>query len=410
MSAAIRSILLGGAACTLALLCGCGSSSYGSMTGTSSVASSAGSGAGSNGGGASNTGGFNASGGAVTGVHNSIVATPESNLVSVQVGKKQTVAVTFTSSDGSSIKGFGLTNITLPAGWTGPSPFGCASVSSGSSCVLNLVYAPTAFETGKSVTLNYIYVDNTGTPVTNAQSGASISMSFNYQATTDDNILSVVAPAGQIVATTNSGSQPFTVSFSTDDGHPASSLVISAAGLPADMTPPSPASCDSVSAGTACTLTYLYQPMAPESGAVTFNYTYLDNSGTAKNGSFNVGYAASANNHVTSTVSPSSNPVVTATGTMQTVVVTFTTDDGFPASNLATVGDLTALLAANLGWSTTGSSFTCAAIDGGTGCQMTLTYGPTVSNDTGTVQIPFNYVNNAGVGCTGTLNINYHSS
>ena len=406
MSVANRSIALGGAACMLALLCGCGSSSYGSMAGASSVAS----GTGPSGSGTSTTGGFDAAGGMVTGVHDSIIATPESNLVSVQVGKKRTVAVTFTSSDGSSLKGFGLTNTTLPAGWTGPSPFGCASVSSGSSCVLNLVYAPLAFETGKSVTLNYVYVDNSGTPVTNAMSGAAISMSFSYQSTTDDNMVSVIAPAGQIIATTNSGSQPFTVSFQTDDGHPASSLVITPASLPADLLPPSPAACDAVSAGTPCTLTYLYQPLMPESGTVTFNYTYLDNSGTSKSGSFNVGYAATANNHVTSSVVPSANPLVVATNSSQIFTVSFTTDDGFPASNLATVGDLTALLAANAGWAATASSFTCATIDGGNGCQMTLTYSPTATNDTGTVQIPFNYINNAGLACTGTLNLNYHSS
>lgn len=410
MSAAIRSIVLGGAACTLALLCGCGSSSYGSMAGTSSVASSGGSSGTGSAGGTSSTGGFSAGGGVASGVHNSIVATPQSSLVSVQVGKKQTVAVTFTSSDGSSIKGFGLTNTTLPAGWTGPSPFGCASVNSGSSCVLNLVYAPTAFETGKSVTLNYIYVDNSGTPVTNAQAGASISTSFGYQATTDDNVVSVVAPAGQIVATTNTGSQPFTVSFATDDGHPASSLVITPAGLPADMTPPSPEGCDTVSAGAPCALTYLYQPVMPESGTVTFDYSYLDNSGTSKSGSLNVAYAASANNHITNSVSPSANPLAVPTGTSQTVVVTFTTDDGYPAANLATVGDLSALGVSWSGWSTTGSSFSCTAIDGGTGCQMTLTYSPTLLNDTGTLQIPFNYTNNAGVSCSGTLNIIYRAS
>ena len=81
-----------------------------------------------------------------------------------------------------------------------------------------------------------------------------------------------------------------------------------------------------------------------------------------------------------------------------------------PASNLATVGDLSTLGTTYPGWSTSGSSFTCATIDGGTGCQLTLTYTPTTPTDTGTVQIPFNYTNNAGIGCNGTLNINYQST
>ena len=53
----------------------------------------------------------------------------------------------------------------LPAGWSGASSFLCGAVSTGNGCQLNLTYAPIALA-GGTLSLNYSYVDNSGTPKT----------------------------------------------------------------------------------------------------------------------------------------------------------------------------------------------------------------------------------------------------
>ena len=58
------------------------------------------------------------------------------------------------------------------------------------------------------------------------------------------------------------------------------------------------------------------------------------------------------------------------------------------------------------GWSATGSSFTCASVSTGNGCQLNLTYAPTAAT-TGTVTLGFSYRDSAGTAKTGTLNIPY---
>ena len=156
---------------------------------------------------ASNSGGFTSAPASVEGTHDTVVATPPSNLVSVEVGMKQMVSITFTSSDGRTINGFGLSSgrgAGLPAGWSGPATFGCASLSTGSSCVLNLTFTPSAYEVGQSLTLDYVYVDNATDPVING------SMTLAYQATTNDNVVPALSTVGQVNATVNSGSQTVT--------------------------------------------------------------------------------------------------------------------------------------------------------------------------------------------------------
>src|ERR1019366_3335393 len=137
---------------TLVLLSGCdfnspwGSGGSGSDYGSSSPAASVGSGGGSGGviqpgGGGERT---------INGADDSVIATVSVAGVSVASGSTQTISITFTSSDGLAITGFGISGSlgALPAGWSGPSSFTCALVSTGSGCVLNLTYAPTAVGSG----------------------------------------------------------------------------------------------------------------------------------------------------------------------------------------------------------------------------------------------------------------------
>jgi len=383
------------AACAVAL-CGCGLSSYSSESGSSSVANSSNSTAAN-----TNSGGFTSAPSGIGGTHDSVVATPQSNLVSVEIGTKQTVSITFTSSDGGTITGFGLSSasgVTLPAGWSGPATFGCASLSTGSSCVLNLTFAPTMYEVGQSLNLNYIYVDNSTEPQING------SMTLAYQATTNDNVIVALSSVGQVNATVNNGSQTVTATFTTDDGHPASAFDVTddPSSLPPGWSAPGLSSCATVSGGTACQLAWVYSPTAPGNGTLTVSYSFDDDSGTPKTASFNIPYAATANDNV---IYPAVMPITAATGTSQVVTVNFNTDDGFQATNLSM--DLSTL---PTGWSSAATSFTCSTISTGSGCALSLTFAPSSAAAASTLTLPYSYADNAGTIKTGSLSVVYTST
>ena len=78
--------------------------------------------------------------------------------------------------------------------------------------------------------------------------------------------------------------------------------------------------------------------------------------------------------------------------------VTFTTDDGKPAANLVVTSALAALPP---GWSSAATSFSCASVSTGNGCQLHLTYAPTALTG-GTLTLTYAYDDNAGTPQTGT--------
>jgi hypothetical protein len=85
------------------------------------------------------------------------------------------------------------------------------------------------------------------------------------------------------------------------------------------------------------------------------------------------------------------------------VTVTFTTDDGNPASGLAITSDLTALPA---GWSSASASFACATVSAGTVCQLGLLYAPTlVANSM--LSLNYSYIDNSGTAKTSSVSIPY---
>jgi hypothetical protein len=256
------------------------------------------------------------------------------------------------------------------------------------------------YEVGQTLTLHYVYVDNAMEPVT------TDTMTLDYQATTNDNVAPVLAPSGQINATVNAGSQIVTATFATDDGHPASALAVSSdpSALPPGWTAPSQPSCATVSAGSVCQLSWVYTPTAPGNGTISIEYGFDDDSGSPKTASFNIPYAATANDNVVGAVAPAS-PISIAGGSSAAVTVTFTTDDTFEATNLSL--DLSALPA---GWSTPASGFDCASISTGTGCQLSLTYAPAAPGDHGTLQLTYDFLDNAGVAKPGSVNIAYSSN
>jgi hypothetical protein len=398
MIAAYRLVGLG-AAC-VGLLCGCGSSSYTSQYGSSTPSTSTADGLGSS---ASTTAGFTSDAASVDGTHDSIVGTPPSQVVSVEVGTTKTVSVTMTSSDGRTITGFAVSNATgdvLPMGWSAPASFGCKSLSTGSGCVLNLMFTPTMYEVAQTLTLHYVYVDNAMEPVT------TDSMTLAYQATTNDNVAPMLAPSGQINATVNSGSQIVTATFTTDDGHPASAFAVTSdpSALPPGWAAPAAAACATVSAGSACQLAWVYTPTAPGNGTISIDYSFDDDSGSPKTASFNIPYAATANDNVVGAVSPA-GPLSVAAGSAEVVTITFTTDDTFEASNLSL--DLSLL---PVDWSAAAAEFSCASLSIGTACQLNLTYAPSTSGESGTLQLTYGYLDNAGVSKAGSVNVAYTST
>ncbi len=396
MQAGGRTLLIG--VCSLLLLSGCGSSSYSSSRGTID----------SSGSGTGGTGGTNLpgdpinSGSGQTGNSDTVIATASvSGTMSVTVGAKQTLSITFTSSDGSAISGFGISgNLTmLPAGWSGPGTLSCASVSAGSGCVLNLTYAPSAAGSG-TLTINYVYVDNATVPNTNG------SVTIAYAATTANNIVAAASPTGEVDDAVGAGSQSVSLSFTTDDGNAATNLMLTTdlAALPAGWSSSAASfSCAIVSAGSGCHLPLTYAPSASGRGTLTLNYSYTDNSGMARLGALNIPYATSAANTVVATAAPAGEINAVEKSGAQPVAVTFTTDDGKAASAVYVTSNLAALPA---GWSSASRGFSCAGVSTGNGCQLHLTYTPAALTS-GTLILDYAYTDGGGVPQTGSLNLNY---
>jgi hypothetical protein len=224
-----RSLLLG--ILLPIMLAGCGSSSVGSSEGAASAPAS---------GVAAAPTGTTAPvtidlGGSspIAGSDDLIVATPSQSAVSVVVGASQTINITFASSDAKPMTGFAISAASgaLPAGWSGPATFTCATVNTGSGCVLNLSYTPTAVAHG-TLTINYVVVDNAGIPRTNGTA------SIAYAATSSNNIVAAASPTGQVNAVAGSGTQLVSVNFTSDDGNAATQFVLTTdlTALPAGWT------------------------------------------------------------------------------------------------------------------------------------------------------------------------------
>jgi hypothetical protein len=411
-----RSVLIGAAA--LLLLSGCdfsspwGSSSGGSEYGATSTSGNTGGGTGTGGTGGSGTGPVGGVGGegSTRGTDDTVTATSDTSLMSVTVGATQTLSVTFNSSDGLAITGFGVSGSlgTLPAGWSGPTTFTCPLVSTGSGCVLNLTYAPTATDSG-TVTLTYIYVDNAG--LSKVPGGT---ITIPYQAVAANNVVATASPSGQINAAVGSGMQSVSVTFTTDTGNAtlddaASNLSVSTnlASLPAGWSSAAPSfSCALVSSGNGCQLMLQFAPTASGSGMLTLDYGYTDDTGASRMGEIQIPYSTLGANTVTATTSPAGQITAAIKGGSQSVAVTFDSDDGKAASALFVT---TALGALPAGWKSASGSFQCASVSTGNGCQLMLTYAPTALGN-GTLRLNYAYDDDAGVAQTGTLNVPYEAT
>jgi hypothetical protein len=391
-----RLLLLGVLA--LPTLSGCGSSSYGTESGTIAQAVS----------GSVPTGTVTPPkagpvAGGVTGTDNNASATASiAGTLVVAVGASQTIAVTFTSTDGLPLSGFSVYGSlgAFPSGWSAPGALTCARVGPGSGCVLTLTYAPVAIETG-TLTLDCVYIDNAGLPRTPGPC-----MTLSYAATSSNNVVASVAPAGEIDAAVGGGKQSVSVDFTTDDGNAATALTLTTnlGALPAGWSSAAAGlSCAVVSTGSSCRLPLQFAPTAAGSGTVMLNYTYVDDSGAARSGAINIPYATASNGNVTAGVSPAGQVNAAAMGGQQSVAVSFTTDDDKTASGLRLTSDLTKLPA---GWSNGSGTFGCDMVGAGNGCQLQLNFAPTALS-AGTLTLRYSYNDASGMPNFGVAIIPY---
>jgi hypothetical protein len=330
--------------------------------------------------------------------NNSIVATATTSAISVVVGSSSAFSVTFTTDDGATATNLSITTglSVLPAGWSGPTSLTCASVSTGSGCMLSLTYHPTATGSG-SVTLSYSYINNAGT----SKSGTAM---VSYTATSNDNVIATPSPAGQI-AVIKGGTSSVGITFTTDDGQPATKLSITAGlgTLPAGWSGPATFTCATVSTGSGCQLSLVFSPHAAASGALQLTYSYNANSGNAKTGSVSIAYVATTHNNLVVTQNPSGSISAVVNSGSVPVTLTFTTDDSSTATAIA----ITGLGTLPAGWSGP-AAFSCASASTGTGCQLPLTYTP-MANGSGSVALGYSYLDDSGTAKTGTASIAYAS-
>ena len=336
-----------------------------------------------------------------SGTHDTVSVTPSiSGNLAVVNGGSQVLSLSFSSSDAKTISRLTVTQglTSMPSGWAGPAAFDCTTVSTGSGCTLNLTYAPTSVG-GGALTIAFSYINNAD----EAQTG---SVTVPYSSSSTNNIGASTAPSGQINAVVGGGSQTVEVTFTTDDGNPATELAVAIPALPPGWSTSTSApsfACTTVSTGNGCQLSLLYAPLDAGRGTLTLSFTYTDNAGQAKTGTITVPYASTQQDNVVGTASPTGQINAIVGAGQQPVNVTFTTDDGNPATDLTVTTDLAAL---PIGWNSGSRGLSCATISTGNGCQLTLSYAPTAVGS-GSVALQYNYLDNAGSPKNGILMIPY---
>lgn len=336
-----------------------------------------------------------------SGTDDSVVAASSiAGTVNAVVGSgNHAVALTFNTTDGKPATNLSVDLGALPSGWSASdSSFGCAMVSTGNGCLLDLTYAPSTADQG-TVTLYYRYTNNAGLIATGA-------VRIAYQATAHDNVIGTASPLGQVSAAVGSR-RSVMVTFSTDDGNVATDLAVTTdlGSLPRGWGAQSAAfSCSRVSSGDGCRLALAYAPTASASGTLTLAYSFIDNAGAAHTGTVAIPFAATTNDNAVATMSPTGT-IEANGGAGQPVTITFTTDDGNIASGLSISSS--ALLALPAGWNG-GNAFSCTAFSTGSGCRLSLMFTPAAASS-GTLQLGYTYLDNAGVAKSGTVSIPYVS-
>ena len=164
-----------------------------------------------------------------------------------------------------------------------------------------------------------------------------------YAATTQNDVVAIASPSGQVNAVVGASGQSVAINFTSNDGNPATDFLLTTdlTSLPVGWSSTvTTLSCASVSTGNGCHLPLSYAPVAAASGTLVLTYSYNDNSGTAKTGTVLVDYAATTQNGVVATVTPSGQVNAVVGAGSQFVNAQFTTNDGNPATALVLTTDL----------------------------------------------------------------------
>jgi hypothetical protein len=153
---------------------------------------------------------------------NAVATVSPGGTVAARAGASQAVTITFTTDDGNIAGELSISNSALgalPSGWSGSNTFSCTTFSTGSSCRLSLMFAPTAAASG-TLQLGYTYRDNAGAAKTGTVS-ISYAASAALRAYIGDQQLGVVMCAvgangalGSCTPTGSGFSYPFSVALS----------------------------------------------------------------------------------------------------------------------------------------------------------------------------------------------------
>src|SRR5271170_1908575 len=222
----------------------------------------------------------------------------------------------------------------------------------------------------------------------------------------DDAVAATTSNAGTLSVTVGA-SQTVTVSFTTSDGLPISGFAVSGSlgALPTGWSGPGTFTCAAVGPGSGCSFTLTYAPAAVDSGTLTLDCVYVDNAGLPRTPGpcATLTYAATAPNNIAAYLSPTGEIDAMVGVSKQTVLVNFTTDDGTAATALAVTTNLAALPS---GWSSAKSTFTCAIVSTGSGCQLPLDFAPAAAA-AGTLLLSYSYLDNSGATRSAAVNIPY---
>lgn len=347
----------------------------------------------------------------------SVVSTPSAPF-SLQVGSTYTLdlgLIAGTSGVTPSYLKFRTTGAnslgSLPAGWswTGstssnvdPSVF--TGVSTGSGSQIFLTFSPTS--TSNSGTLSLDLLSNTGDVIR--------TITFPYQATTDNNVVPVTSVPVQVVSTSSSGIQPVIVSFLSDSTTPITNFSVPSLSLPAGWTSTaSSLSCPVVN--NSCFLTLNYNPaLAASSGVVTITGTGTSSSSATKQVTVSIPYSnngtASGSNLVP--IVNSGQPVVAgALGSSQVVPITFKASGSTPVTGVTLSGTLPAGWTTLSGSSTVSSSTASVLSAGANNFVVNLVYSPTGSASSGVQSFALTATGTSGSNTITTgVNVNYQST
>jgi hypothetical protein len=171
-----------------------------------------------------------------------------------------------------------------------------------------------------------------------------------------------------------------------------------------------------VSTGSTCELGLSYTPTAYTTpGTLMVGYSYKNNAGQTRTGTFSIPYRATTNDTIAGTPSQPSLAIIIGTPTAPTpVTITFATDDTYPAIGIPATSDAFTITSGlnplPPGWSAGSTTFGCLTVSDGSPCVLPLTYTPTaVTNGLQTLTLGYSYVNDAGYANTGTASISYRA-